>query len=199
LIFGVKIKLWSHHKIGFIFWLRRLRVVFVWFWNPMKVIKLRYLNLKKVWFELWNKPKEANFFFSSISLIISTRIGSYYFWFISMELRFFGHFRWWQCCIIPIYFRCSICALFRKSMSYKSIFKLDGDNDETTSSVIFLRRRIDTEFIFISEFSSSQKPTLDVEDLSEDQINNSGDEWRIHFVWYVLPSNWYESRYAIGA
>jgi len=59
-------------------------------------------------------------------------------------------------------------------MSYKSIFKLDGDNDETTSSVIFLRRRIDTEFIFISEFSSSQKSTLDVEDLSEDQINNSG-------------------------
>jgi len=78
--------------------------------------------------------------------------------------------------IIPIYFRCSIYASFRESMSYKSIFKLDGDNDETTSSVIFLRRRIDTEFIFISEFSSSQKPTLDVEDLSEDQINNSGDE-----------------------
>jgi len=78
--------------------------------------------------------------------------------------------------IIPKYFRCSVCASFRESMSYKSIFKLDGDNDETTFFVIFLRRGIDTEFIFISEFSSSQKSTLDVEDLSEDQINNSGDK-----------------------
>jgi len=134
-------------------------------------IQWRYLNfVVSIWrkFDLsCGTSKKKQIFFGLVSLIISTRIGSYYFWFICMALRFF---------------RCSICASFRESISNKSIFKLDGDNDETTSSVIFLRRGIDTELIFISEFSSSQKSTLDVEDFSEDQINNSCGKWRIHFV-----------------
>merc|ERR1712038_314836 len=95
--------------------------------------------------EKWNRPKKK-MNFGPISLIIFHKNWLLLFLIYLNCVEIFRSFSMMAMLyIISKYFRCSICASFRESRSYKSIFRLDGNNDETTSSVIFLRR-IDTEF-----------------------------------------------------
>jgi len=71
--------------------------------------------------------------------------------------------------IFPLFNMC----FSNQKHGFKSIFLLDGDIEETPFSIFILGRRVDTELIFVCEFSCSQKSTLGVEDGSEDHANNS--------------------------
>lgn len=153
--------------------------VFEWYVPSLLMLKSRNCVGKISW---WAKRSETenSFIFWVIFNLHGLLVLSLMFWL--MVLRWFLVLRRWQYYHTK-YFRCSICASLIKSTRFKSIFLRDGDIEEPQFSIFILGRRVDTEFIFVGEFSCSQKSTLGVEDGSEDHANDSCCKWRIHFLW----------------
>lgn len=93
-------------------------------------------------------------------------------------------------------FRCQRHTFLIESTRFKSIVRSDHQL-EIPLSVIDLLRWGDAKFVFMGDFSCTQKSTFSIEYGSEDQVKNSCSKGSIHssrFIVFLLSANNYESR-----